>query len=74
MQEENNRIYLLSKEKVSKALLKLGIPTMIGMMTSALYNLVDAYFVARLGTSQMGAVVTNKCYVEYHKSVCSSFW
>lgn len=56
MQEENNRIYLLSKEKVSKALLKLGIPTMIGMMTSALYNLVDAYFVARLGTTQMGAV------------------
>ncbi len=56
MQEENNRIYLLSKEKVSKALLKLGIPTMIGMMTSALYNLVDAYFVAGLGTSQMGAV------------------
>lgn len=29
---------------------------MIGMMISALYNLVDAYFVGRLGTAQVGAV------------------
>lgn len=50
------KLYLLGEEKVSKALLKLGIPTMIGMMTSALYNLVDSYFVGKLGTSQIGAV------------------
>ena len=29
---------------------------MIGMMINALYNLVDAYFVGGLGTSQMGAI------------------
>ncbi len=56
MINNSNKIYLLSEEKTSKALLKLGIPTMIGMMVSALYNLVDAFFVAKLGTSQMGAV------------------
>ncbi len=53
---KEKKIYLLSKENVGKALLKLGIPTMIGMMTSALYNLLDSYFVSGLGTSQMGAV------------------
>ena len=30
---------------ISKALLALGIPTMIGMLISAPYNLVDTYFV-----------------------------
>lgn len=29
---------------------------MIGMMVNALYNLVDAYFVGGLGTTQMGAI------------------
>lgn len=56
MESNNEKLYLLGGEKVSKALLKLGIPTMMGMMTSALYNLVDSYFVGKLGTSQIGAV------------------
>lgn len=34
----------------------MGIPTMIGMLINALYNLVDAYFVGGLGESQMGAI------------------
>ncbi len=33
-----------------------GLPTMIGMLVTGIYNLVDAYFVGGLGTSQMGAV------------------
>lgn len=56
MENSEKKIYLLSQEKVGKALLKLGVPTMAGMMISALYNLVDSYFVGRLGTVQMGAV------------------
>lgn len=47
---------LLGSAPVSKALLALGLPTMIGMMINALYNLVDAYFVGGLGTAQMGAI------------------
>ena len=34
----------------------MGIPTMIGMLVNAFYNLVDAYFVGGLGGSQMGAI------------------
>lgn len=51
-----DKITLLRDEKVSKALCKLGIPTMIGMLVSALYNLGDAYFVGKLGTAQVGAI------------------
>lgn len=56
MTKQNARITMLKEEKVWKALLKLGIPTMLGMLVSALYNAVDAYFVGGLGKSQMGAV------------------
>lgn len=56
MEEKSSRIYLLQEAGVASALLKLGIPTMVGMLISALYNAVDAYFVGGLGISQMGAV------------------
>ena len=56
MVEKSNRIYLLEEADVASALLKLGIPTMVGMLISALYNAIDAYFVGGLGMSQMGAV------------------
>lgn len=50
------KIELLGNAPIPKALLAMGLPTMIGMMINALYNLVDAYFVGGLGTSQMGAI------------------
>lgn len=56
MTEKSTRIYLLKEANVASALLKLGIPTMVGMLISALYNAIDAYFVGGLGISQMGAV------------------
>ena len=56
MTGKSNRIYLLEEADVASALLKLGIPTMVGMLISALYNAIDAYFVGGLGMSQMGAV------------------
>lgn len=56
MNEQNKKTDLLGKAPIPKALLALGLPTMIGMMVNALYNLVDAYFVAGLGTAQNGAI------------------
>ena len=47
---------LLGSAPISKALLAMGVPTMIGMLVNALYNLADTYFVGGLGTDQMGAV------------------
>ncbi|MCU9808805.1 polysaccharide biosynthesis C-terminal domain-containing protein [Paraclostridium sp. AKS46] len=39
---------LLRDEKVSKAILKLSIPMVMGMMIQVLYNLVDTYFIGML--------------------------
>lgn len=56
MNEPNKKIALLGSAPIPKALLALGLPTMIGMLINALYNLADTYFVGGLGTVQMGAV------------------
>lgn len=56
MSKQNKKMQLLGNAPISTALLAMGIPTMIGMLVNALYNLVDAYFVGGLGESQMGAI------------------
>ena len=50
------KMELLGSTSIPKALLAMGIPTMVGMLVNAFYNLVDAYFVGGLGESQMGAI------------------
>lgn len=49
MNNQKQKMELLGNAPVAKALLAMGIPTMIGMLINALYNLVDAYFVGGLG-------------------------
>lgn len=56
MDAMNQKIEIMRDLPVSKALIKLGVPTMIGMLVTAIYNLVDSFFVRGLGTSQMGAI------------------
>lgn len=51
-----NRIIEMENGNIVKVLFKFGVPTMIGMMITSFYNLVDAYFVGYLGTNQMAAV------------------
>lgn len=56
MNSQSKKMELLGSPSIPKALLAMGIPTMIGMLVNAFYNLVDAYFVGGLGESQMGAI------------------
>ena len=56
MKGTNKKMELLGSAPIPKALMALGLPTMIGMLINALYNLVDTYFVGGLGTDQMAAI------------------
>ena len=56
MHRQTNKMELLGSAPVPRALLALGLPTMLGMLINAMYNLADAYFVGGLGTAQMGAI------------------
>lgn len=41
---------------IPKLVVTLAIPTIISMMTTAIYNMADTFFVSQLGTSAAGAV------------------
>ncbi len=53
---EDSRLYLMKDAPVKEGLLKLGIPSIIGLLMIGLYNFVDSYFVAQLGTLEMSAL------------------
>lgn len=52
---EDSRIKLLRDEPISKAVNKMSIPAIIGLLVMAVYNIVDTMFVAWLGTEATGA-------------------
>ncbi|QOR36296.1 MATE family efflux transporter [Clostridium sp. 'deep sea'] len=56
MNKQNEKIMLIKQGNVTKSLFKLGIPMIITMLVTALYNVVDTYFVSSLGLQQSGAV------------------
>ena len=56
MDNNDQKIKLMAEEKIPKVLLKFSVPVIIGMLVTAFYNVIDAMFVGRLGTSAIGAV------------------
>lgn len=46
---DEKKIQLLSKAPVGKAIFAISIPMVLGMLIQLLYNLVDIYFIGKLG-------------------------
>lgn len=57
MKEKERRQYeKLVLTPIEKLIPSLAVPTVISMMVTMIYNLVDAYFVGKLGTSASAAI------------------
>lgn len=54
--EQISQFDKMTKTPVSRLIITLSIPTIISMLISNIYNLVDTKFVGKLGTSASGAV------------------
>lgn len=54
-ERERRQFAKMTKTPIPKLVVMLGIPTMLNMMVSSLYNLADTYFVSGLGESATGA-------------------
>ena len=53
----NKQTELMSNAPVTKAILKMSLPVVMGMMVQVLYNLVDTFFIGMLGDpSQLAAI------------------
>ena len=55
--KEANRTYRkMTEEPVARLVIELGVPTMLSMLVTALYNTASTYYVSYLGTSAVGAM------------------
>lgn len=52
---DDKRIDLLSKATIPKSVMTMALPSIIGLLVMAIYNIVDTMFVAWLGTTATGA-------------------
>lgn len=52
---DDKRIYLMEKAPVNQGVIKMAIPSIIGMLVMAIYNIVDTMFVSWLGLEATGA-------------------
>ncbi len=56
MQNNDAQYQKMIKTPIPRLILTLAGPTMVSMLSTAVYNAVDTYFVTRLGTSASGAL------------------
>ena len=56
MQNDQAQFIKMTETPVHKLITSLAIPTIIIMLVTAIYNIADTFFVAKLGTSASGAV------------------
>ena len=53
---EQRQFRKMTQDPVPRLIVTLAIPTIFTMLITAVYNMADTFFVARLGTSAAGAV------------------
>ena len=55
-ERERKQFEKMTQTPIPRLVVSLGIPTMLNMMVTSLYNLADTYFVSGLGEQATGAV------------------
>ena len=58
-ERERKQYEKMTKTPIGKLVIGLGIPTMLSMMVTSLYNLADTYFVSLIGDDAVTAAVSN---------------
>lgn len=49
MEKEDSQYRKMTEEPVPKLVVALAVPTVISMLITSIYNVVDTFFVAKLG-------------------------
>ena len=55
MSKYKTQYEMMTQQPVPSLIVKLGIPTMISMFVTTIYNMADSYFVGQINTSASGA-------------------
>ena len=69
MSEQRGQKDWLLDTPIPPLIIRLGIPGVISMMVTTIYNMVDTWFVARLGTQAVAACGVTLSIMEMMMSV-----
>jgi putative MATE family efflux protein len=64
-QHRQQRYQMMTESPVRQLVMKMAGPTIIAMMTTALYNIIDAYFVGHVSTEATAGVGVSFAYMTF---------
>lgn len=64
-QQRSQRYLMMTQSPVRQLVMKMALPTIIAMMTTALYNIIDAYFVGHISTEATAGVGVSFAYMTF---------
>ena len=64
-QKLNEKYLMMTQEPVKRLILKMSVPTIISMLVTNIYNMVDAFFVGHLSTEAVAGVGVSFAYMAF---------
>lgn len=64
-QQRRERYVMMTERPVRQLVMKMAIPTIISMMVTALYNIIDAFFVGHISTEATAGVGVSFAYMTF---------
>lgn len=68
-QQRRQRYVLMTQSPVRQLVMKMAVPTIIAMITTALYNIIDAFFVGHISTEATAGVGVSFAYMTFINAV-----
>lgn len=68
-QQRRARFVMMTESPVRQLVMKMAVPTIISMMVTALYNIVDAFFVGHISTEATAGVGVSFAYMTFINAV-----
>ena len=69
VQQRQARFVMMTESPVRQLVMKMAIPTIISMMVTALYNIVDAFFVGHISTEATAGVGVAFAYMTFINAI-----
>ena len=67
--QRQERFVLMTESPVRRLVLKMAVPTVISMIVTALYNIIDAFFVGHISTEATAGVGVSFAYMTFINAV-----
>jgi putative MATE family efflux protein len=61
----NERYRMMTEQPVKRLILKMAVPTIISMLVTTIYNMVDSFFVGHLSTEAVAGVGVSFAYMAF---------